>query len=192
MLCPHLSSLDCQLKKHRMTLEVELVWFGCQTCSDPLLFYHLSGLRISPGSSLFQIRFGCATTNNMHVCTPVCVCESLPAVKQQVGPGSAFLIDLQVTGCVRGLIASLSAPHLPSFSSIQSLSFLSLFLVLSLLSSCQRSGAAAVPGVQLSPRCFFSYASQTVKELFACVVFMWFAEFWHKKLSCSLTTCNPV
>ncbi len=124
-------SLDCQLKKHRMTLEVELVWFGCQTCSDPLLFYHLSEFRISPGSSLFQILFGCATTNNMHVCTPVCVCESLPAVKQQVGPGSAFLIDLQVTGCVRGLIASLSAPHLPSLSSIQSLSFLSLFLVLS-------------------------------------------------------------
>ncbi len=174
-----------------MTLEVELVWFGCQTCSDPLLFYHLSELRISPGSSLFQILFGCATTNNMHVCTPVCVCESLPAVKQQAGPGSAFLIDLQVTDCVRGLIASLSAPHLPSLSSIRpfpsSLSFLS-----SLLSSCQRSGAAAVPGVQLSPRCFFSYASQTVKELFACVVFMWFAEFWHKKRSCSLTTCNPV
>jgi len=42
----------------------------------------------------------------------------VPAVKRQAGPGSAFLIDLQVTGCVMGLIASLSAPHLSSHSSI--------------------------------------------------------------------------
>lgn len=97
-------------------------------CSDPLLFYHLTRFSISPGSSLFQTLFGCATTNNMHVCTPICVCERVcqRLSMQQAGPGSAFLIDLQVTGCVRGLIASLSAPHLPSLSSIQSLSFLSL------------------------------------------------------------------
>lgn len=80
-------------------------------------------------------------------------------------------------------LTSLPSPLSSPFPS--SLSFLSS-LLLSLLSSCQRSGAAAVPGVQLSPRCFFSYASQTVKELFACVVFMWFAEFWHKKRTCNL------
>lgn len=177
-----------------MTLEVELVWFGCQTCSDPLLFYHLSGFSISPGSSLFQTLLGCATTNNMHVCTPICVWESLPAVNSKLAQVLRFWLIFRWQAVSGGsspacqCLTFLPSPLCSLFPS--SLSFLSSLL--SLLSSCQRSGAAAVPGVQLSPRCFFSYASQTVKELFACVVFMWFAEFWHKKLSCSLTTCNPL
>lgn len=177
-----------------MTLEVELVWFGCQTCSDPLLFYHLSGFSISPGSSLFQTLLGCATTNNMHVCTPVCVCESLPAVKQQAGPGSAFLIDLQVTGCVRGLIASLSAPHLPSLSSIQSLSFLSL--------SCPLFSLFCHPArdqeqlLSQGSNCLLDASSLTLAKQLKNCLRAWFLcdlrNFGTKKLSCSLTTCNPV
>lgn len=62
----------------------------------------------------------------MHACVCEGVRKNQPVSEQKSGPGSVTLIDLQVTGSVRGLIAILSASHLSSSSSsMHSLSFLS-------------------------------------------------------------------